>query len=65
MLLDLVGEEKVKTFLEEKAAAANYKAAYELSVDNIFSYWLTLGVFILIFALLSTITLEFIDKDKR
>ena len=64
-LLDLVGEEKVKTFLEEKAAAANYKAAYELSVDNIFSYWLTLGVFILIFALLSTITLEFIDKDKR
>ena len=38
------------------------KARY---VGNILSYWLRLLVFVLAFAALSTITLEFIDKDKR
>ena len=52
-------------FLEEKAAAANYKPEYECIPDNILKYWLHLFGFILAFALLATITLEFIDKDKR
>ena len=52
-------------FLEEKAAAANFKAEYEYSVENVVSYWMTLLLFIFVFAALSTITLEFIDKDKR
>ena len=64
-LLDLVGEDKVKTFLEEKAAAASYNAAYEYVDDNVASYWMHLELFIIVFALLATITLEFIDKDKR
>jgi len=29
------------------------------------NYWLRLAMFVLAFAVLSTITLEFIDKDKR
>ena len=64
-LLDIAGEEKVKTFLEEKAAAANYNADYENSAGNIISYWLELILFVFVFAMLATITLEFIDKDKR
>ncbi|MDO4865207.1 MAG: ABC transporter permease [Clostridia bacterium] len=64
-LLDIVGEENVKTFLEEKAAQASYVADYEYTEDNITRYWLHLALFILAFAALATITLEFIDKDKR
>jgi len=64
-VLNLVGEDKVMKFLEEKAAAANYKIEYEYSEDNVADYWFTLVLFILAFAALSTITLEFIDKDKR
>ena len=64
-LLDIVGENHVKTFLEEKAAAASYKPEYDLTVSNVVGYWFHLLTFILAFALLSTVTLEFIDKDKR
>ncbi len=64
-LIDLVGENNVRTFLEEKAAAASYKSDYEMRWDNIVEYWLHLLMFILVFGMLSTITLEFIDKDKR
>ena len=64
-LIDIVGEDAVKTFLEDKAAEASYKPEYELSKDNIVAYWLHLIAFIAAFALLSTVTLEFIDKDKR
>ena len=64
-ILDLVGEDRAMKFLEEKAAAANYKPEYEYTADNVYSYWLTLFIFILAFAALATITLEFIDRDKR
>ncbi len=64
-LLDFVGEENVRTFVEEKAAATSYKPEYELTTKNVTAYWLHIGAFILGFALLATITLEFIDKDKR
>ena len=64
-LIDLAGEEKVKTFLEEKAAAASYNADYENTPENVISYWMHLILFIFVFALLATVTLEFIDKDKR
>ncbi len=64
-LIDIVGEDTVRTFLEEKAAEASYKPEYELARENIVEYWLHLMAFIVAFALLSTITLEFIDKDKR
>ncbi len=64
-LIDIVGEDAVKTFLEDKAAEASYKAEYELTMDNVVEYWLHLLTFIAAFALFSTVTLEFIDKDKR
>lgn len=64
-LLDLAGADRVKAFLEEKAAAVNYNPDYDCTEENITSYWLRLATFVLVFALLSMITLEFIDKDKR
>ena len=64
-VLDLAGADKVKAFLEEKAAAVNYNPDYDCTEENITSYWLRLATFVLVFALLSMITLEFIDKDKR
>ena len=64
-LLDIVGEDKVKTFLEQKAAEASYTPDYDYRWENVADYWLNLFVFIVAFALLATITLEFIDKDKR
>ena len=64
-LLDLVGESNVKDFLEQKAAAASYNADYDNVKENVIGYWLHLTLFIFAFALLATITLEFIDKDRR
>jgi len=64
-LLNLAGEDKVMTFIAEKAAAANYKPEYDYTFDNISDYWIRLFIFILAFAALATITLEFIDRDKR
>ena len=64
-LLDLAGADRVKAFLEEKAAAVNYNPDYDCTEENITAYWLRLATFVVVFALLSMITLEFIDKDKR
>ena len=64
-VLDIIGEENVKNFLEEKAAAASYNPAFEYTAANVTNYWYHLALFVFAFALLATITLEFIDKDKR
>ena len=64
-LLELFGEENVKKLIQEKTAAASYKVEYEKTYENILRNWLMLVVFVLFFALLSTIVLELIDKDKR
>ena len=42
---DLVGEKNVRSFLEEKAAAASYKSDYEMTQDKIVEYWLHLLAF--------------------
>ncbi len=64
-LFDLFGEAKVKQIIQETTAAASYKADYEQSVENVVDNWISLFLFVLAFAALATITLEFIDKDKR
>ena len=63
--IDIIGEEKVKSFLEEKAAAASYNPNFEYTEENVIGYWLHLTMFVFAFAFLATITLEFIDKDRR
>ena len=64
-LLELFGEDNVRTIVQQKTAAAAWKAEYERTEDNIADNWLALGAFIVFFALLATLTLEQIDKDKR
>ena len=64
-LLEVVGEEDVKTMINQKAAEASYDPAYENRREVIAGYWADLTLFILVFAALATISLEFIDKDKR
>ena len=64
-LLEVVGEEDVKTMINQKTAEASYDPAYENRREVIAGYWADLTLFILVFAALATISLEFIDKDKR
>ena len=64
-LIKLVGEDKVSDFLQNKAAITQVKPYYKNSQGNIADYWLHFLYFILAFGVLSIITLEFIDKDKR
>jgi len=62
---DLIGEENVKNFVLAKSTEVMAKPEYERSIDNIVRNWLFLGLFILVFAILATVSLELIDKDKR
>ena len=64
-LFDLFGEENVKNLVQNKTAAAAQNPDYARTEDNIINNWLMLGVFIVVFALLSVISLELIDRDKR
>jgi len=64
-LIKLVGEEKVADILQNRVAEASRISDYDNTRENILHYWLRLLIFVLAFAALSTITLEFIDKDKR
>ena len=64
-VIDFFGEDTVKEFIQQKTAAAAYKAEYENSRDNIISNWFSLLLFIMAFAILATISLELIDKDRR
>ena len=60
-----VGVEAVRNLLQVKAAEGNFKPAYEHSRANVGGYWLDLLLFVLVFSLLTMVTLKFIDKDKR
>lgn len=64
-MLEILGEDNVKAFVQQKTAAAAYKPEYDRTTANILKNWIMLGIFILVFAALSTIVLELIDKDKR
>lgn len=63
-LLDFFGEEKVKTVIEEKTADASYNPDYERTLDNVMGNWMMLVLFALAFALLSTLSLEMIDRRQ-
>ena len=64
-LIDMAGEDNVRTFLEDKAAEVSFRPEYELTKRRVAGYWLHLMAFIAVFALLATVTLEFIDRDRR
>ena len=64
-LMEIFGEDNVKNFLQQRTAEAAQKKQYEKSRVNVLINWFFLCCFILAFALMSTISLELIDKDKR
>ena len=64
-IINLIGAEKVKAYMIYDVRGDKFNPEYELTGTNVGNYWLDLIGFALIFAALATITLEFIDKDKR
>ena len=60
-----IGVEAVRSLLQDKAAEGSVNPAYANTRENIALYWVRLLLFVLIFAAFATVTLEFIDKDKR
>ena len=64
-VFDIFGEEKVKALVQQKTAEAAYNEDYARTRGNILGNWMVLGLFILFFAFLATLSLELIDKDKR
>ena len=63
--LEMAGEDRVREFVLKKAAEASRIGEYEYTAENIAGRWGVLVLFSLAFALLSAVTLEFIDRDKR
>ena len=64
-LMNIVGADKVRSYVLETTTQAAYKAEYAFVPDNIADYWAILLLFAVVFAGLATVTLEFIDRDKR
>jgi len=64
-LIEMMGEEKIKNFLQNDAAVTQIRPAYAMTKSNIAGYWFAFVAFIVAFGALAIITLEFVDKDKR
>ncbi len=64
-LFDMYGEEELQDLVRRKTAEVSRNPDYDRTEENVISYWTSLALFILLFALLATISLELIDKDKR
>ena len=64
-IIDLVGWENTRTVLQETMGENRFVQEYVQSRTNIASCWATLLLYTAIYAVLTTVTLEFIDKDKR
>ena len=64
-IVDMIGADRVKDLLQNGIAEASQIPDYEYTTENVVEYWLRLILFVIVFAALSIITLEFIDRDKR
>ncbi len=64
-LIELIGEERIKSVIQTRTAESMRKADYESSAANVEKFWAIFLVFSLVCASMATISLEFIDKDKR
>ena len=64
-VLKSAGEQEIKDLLTYRTAQVSKKADYESTKENILRYWTRLALFMIVFASLAVISLEFVDKDKR
>ncbi len=65
MITDYIVENNLKDELLKEAGSYNINAAYEYTANNILTCWGVMVLVIVIFAVLSVVLLEFIDRDKR
>ena len=64
-IIEVIGREKMQNYVQDMTAQSNQNVDYENSKENIFRYWANISLFVIVFAILSVICLEFVDKDKR
>lgn len=64
-VIDAIGRERVRDYLQYKTAQVTQNPDYALTKQNIAQMWMAFVMFIIMFSALSVICLEFIDKDKR
>lgn len=64
-VIDAVGRDRVKDYLQYKTAQVTQNPDYAMTKQNIAQMWLAFVLFIVLFSSLSIVCLEFIDKDKR
>ena len=64
-IIEMIGEDKAHWEVQERASAASHDDKYENTKQNIGSCWASLLLITLVCAVFTTVTLEFIDKDKR
>lgn len=64
-VIDVIGKDAVRSAIESRTAAAGQISAYEKTKDNVIDYWGSLILIMLLSAAAATVTLEFIDRDKR
>ena len=64
-LIDYIEDHDLKDPLQEKCGQQNQNEAYVSTAENITSCWTILILIGAVFAMLSVIALEFIDRDKR
>jgi len=64
-IINTVGYDRVRNYLLYDIRDNNLSTDYENSRSNVAGYWADLILMIFVFAAFSTVTLEFIDKDKR
>ena len=56
---------EAKENMMQRFGEQNYNANYESSQSNVLKCWMCLIGFIVLFASMSTVSLEFIDRDRR
>ena len=64
-MLDYITASKRKDELMRECGSNNQEKKYESSTQNVLKCWRNLGAFIVLFAFMSIILLEFIDLDRR
>ncbi len=64
-IISYLGENQMHWAVQQKATAANFNPVYVNTRKNIADCWIALVLYILACASLATVTLEFIDRDKR
>ena len=64
-LREEMNDEKTREQFMRKCGEMSYDERFETSFDNITDCWAAISVCVILFSVLSVVSLEFIDRDKR